>query len=91
MQVERYQILIRGLIGESWASYFTGMTLMTEPAGITRLCGEIADQSALHGIMNKIRDLNLKIISIQLLDNDGVTPVACRDCLKNKPSITSFG
>ncbi|MDD5082323.1 MAG: hypothetical protein PHU08_03000, partial [Dehalococcoidales bacterium] len=56
-----------------------------ETTGVTRFCGEIADQSALHGLLNKIRDLNLRLISVQLLDSDGVTPVECRYCPTNKP------
>jgi len=84
MKAERYQIKIQGLIGESWSPYFPGMTLISEVTGVTRLFGELADQSALHGILNKIRDLNLKLISVQLLDGDGITPVECRYCSLNK-------
>jgi len=84
MKTERYQIIIQGLISESWSPYFSEMTLTAEPTGVTRLCGEIADQSALHGLLNKIRDLNLKLISVQLLDSNGITPVECRYCLLNK-------
>jgi hypothetical protein len=90
MKAEKYQILFQGLIDKSWSLYFTGMTVTAEPTGMTRLCGEVVDQSALHGLLNKIRDLNLKLISVQLLDSDGVTPVECRNCLRNKPSNTSL-
>ncbi|MCL5985296.1 MAG: hypothetical protein M1371_01870 [Actinobacteria bacterium] len=85
MKAEKCQILFQGLIDESWSLYFTGMVLIAEPTGVTRLTGEIADQSALHGLLNKIRDLNLKLISVQLLDSDGVTPLECRYCRINKP------
>jgi len=85
MKVEKYQILFRGLIDKSWSLYFTGMTVIAEPTGVTRLRGEVADQSALYGLLNKIRDLNLTLISIQLLDSDGVTPCECRHCPQNKP------
>ena len=90
MKADRYQILIQGLIDESWSAYFAGMTLTAESRGVTRLCGEIADQSALHGLINKIRDLNLKLVSVQLIDADGVTPVECRYCRLNKPPITQI-
>lgn len=91
MKTERYQILIRGVVDEGWSAYFSGMTLRAEPNGVTRLCGEIADQSGLHGLLNKIRDLNLRLISVQLLDSDGITPVECGYCPQNKPANTSFG
>jgi len=85
MKAEKYQILFQGLIDENWSLYFAGMTVTAESTGVTRLRGEVADQSALHGLLNKIRDLNLKVISIKLLDSDGVTPVECRNCPQNKP------
>jgi len=84
MKAQRYQITILDSLSAGWATYFTGMTIITEPSGVTRICGELADQSALHGLLNKIRDLNLKLISVQLLDKDGVTPVECRCCPTNK-------
>lgn len=80
MKTEKYQILIQGLIDESWSAHFAGMILTIEPSGITRLSGELGDQSALHGLLNKIRDLNIKLISVQLLDSDSVTPIGCRYC-----------
>ncbi|MDA8218886.1 MAG: hypothetical protein M0Z94_14865 [Dehalococcoidales bacterium] len=98
MNARRYRIAVEGSIGESWSPYFAGLTVTAEPTGVTRLCGEIADQSALHGLLNKIRDLNLRLVSVQLLDSDGVTPVECRHCRmanptdgQNKPRNTPFG
>jgi hypothetical protein len=87
----KYRITTRGLLDESWSAYFSGMTISGEPGGTTGITGEIADQSALHGLLNKVRDLNLEIVSVLLLDVDGVTPVECRLCGKNKPLNTSFG
>jgi hypothetical protein len=91
MKAPSYQVTIQGLVDESWFAYFSGLTLIKEPSGVTKVFGEIADQSALHGLLNKIRDLNLRLISVQLLDTDGFTPVECRHCRMNKPSNTSFG
>ncbi len=84
MKAQRYQIIILNSLDKSWTTYFTGMTITGEAMGMTCLCGEIADQSALHGLLNKIRDLNLKLVSVQLLDSDGITPVGCRHCPMNK-------
>ncbi len=80
MKTQRYQIVILGFIDESWSTYFTGMTVRAMPTEVTRLSGEVADQSALHGLLNRIRDLNLRLVSVQLLDDDGSTPVECRHC-----------
>jgi hypothetical protein len=98
MKAQRYQIKILGFIDERWSSYFAGMAVTVEATGVTRLRGEIADDSALHGLLNKIRDLNLRIVSVQLLDSDGATPVECRHCQmsqpadgQNKPETTPFG
>jgi hypothetical protein len=91
MKAQSYHVTIQGLVDESWFACFTGMTVIKESSGVTRLSGEIADQSALHGLLRKIRDLNITLISIQLLEADGVTPVECRYCRMNKPSNMSFG
>lgn len=80
MQEQSYRINVLGSINETWSAYLSGMAVTEEPDGVGKIQGPIADQSALHGVLNKIRDLNLKIISVQLLDSNGVTPVECRYC-----------
>ncbi len=86
MKAEKYQILIQGHIDDSWSTHFAGMSLTPEPSGLTRLSGEIADQSALHGLLNKIRDLNLRLIAVDMLDSDGAIPSKCRYCPLNSPT-----
>jgi hypothetical protein len=71
--------MVQGIIDAGWSTYFSGTTITVEPGGVTRLYTETVDQSALHGLLNRVRDLNLK-----LLDDDGVTPVACRYCLRRR-------
>jgi hypothetical protein len=90
MKVLRYQIIVQGIIDAGWSVYFSGTTITIGQGGVTRLCTETADQSALHGLLNRVRDLNLRLIAVQLLDDEGVVPVACRYCPrrrapKNKP------
>ena len=58
-----YQIRIKGHLGSQWADWFGGMTI-TEDNGDTLLTGRVADQSALHGVLIKIRNLNLPIVSV---------------------------
>jgi hypothetical protein len=87
--VERYRIKVRGVIDSSWSTYFAGMAVVVEPPGVTSLSGEVADRSALHGLLNRIADLNLGIISVQLLDEDGTTPVECRHCRASEPAASA--
>ena len=84
MKAQRYQIILNGFIDASWSVYFSGMAMIIDSIGVTRLDGELADQSALHGLFHKIHGLNLKLVSVQLLESDGVTPVECRYCWKNR-------
>ncbi len=67
----KYQIKIKGMLDESW-SYWLGEVELTnreeEGARITLIYSEVHDQSALFGILNRIRDLNLPLISVIKLD-----------------------
>ncbi len=90
MQSHDYRITVRGLLDESWSSSFPGMAMSHGHDGLTRFMGFLVDQSALHGVLNKLRDMNLEIVSVLQLDVDGITPRECRSCAKNKPQNTSF-
>ena len=59
-----YQIRVKGHLGPDWAEWFEGLTISWEKPDETLLSGEIADQAALHGILNKIRDLGLPLLSV---------------------------
>ena len=63
-----YQIKLKGHLGESWADWFDEMTFTHEADGTTTLMGEIVDQAALHGLLKKIRDLGLPLISVNQVD-----------------------
>jgi len=58
-----YQIKVRGQLDEKWSEWFSGMTV-TFDSDITTLTGPVADQAALRGILSKIWDLNLTLISV---------------------------
>ena len=65
-----YEIRVEGELGDMWASWFEGLSIRKEFNGesgrhITVLYGLIPDQPSLHGLLNKIRDLNLTLISIK--------------------------
>jgi hypothetical protein len=59
-----YEILIEGHLSAQWSDWFDGLAIQNEPTGETRLTGVIADQSALYGVLTKIHDLNLVLISV---------------------------
>jgi len=59
-------IRLKGHLEERWVSWFEGNELSPDDDGTTRLQGWLADQSALHGILKKIRDLGLPIISVNI-------------------------
>jgi len=58
-----YQIKMQGRLDESWSGWFDGMTVASD-SDTTTLTGAVADQSALRGILNKLWDLNLALISV---------------------------
>lgn len=59
-----YQIRVKGQLDSSRSEWFEGWTITPEDGGITVLTGRVADQSALHGVLIKIRNLNLAIVSV---------------------------
>jgi hypothetical protein len=65
-----YEIRIGGRLGARWAPWFDGMSLTTADDGTTVLSGPVADQAALHGVLTRIRDLGLALVSVTRLDAD---------------------
>ena len=63
----RYEIRLQGRLGDRWAAWFDGLALTTEDDGTTVLRGEVADQAALHGLLHKVRDLGLPLVSVTRL------------------------
>jgi hypothetical protein len=58
-----YQIRVEGHLGPRWKDWFGGMTIALEDNGETLLTGPVADQAALHGLLRKVRDLGMPLIS----------------------------
>ncbi len=65
-----YEIRIKGHLDDRWAAWFEGLSFTHESDGTTTLDGPLTDQAALHGVLNRIRDLNLPIISVQCVSPD---------------------
>lgn len=70
-----YEIRIEGVLGERWTGWFEGLKVSSE-AGETIISGPVTDQPALHGVLVKVRDLGMCLISVRRLDpgEAGKTP-----------------
>ena len=64
----RYEIRVKGHLEPRWAVWFDGMTLTNEADGTTSIRGPVIDQAALHGVLNRLRDTGLPLISVTQLD-----------------------
>jgi hypothetical protein len=59
-----YQIRIKGHLGQQWTDWFEGLTITLEDNGDTLLSGKVVDQAALHGLLKKVRELGIPLISV---------------------------
>ena len=59
-----YQIRIKGHLGDQWTDWFEGLTLTLEDNGEMLLTGPVIDQAALHGVLRKVRDLGMPLLSV---------------------------
>ena len=59
-----YQIRIKGHLGREWEDWFEGLTITLEDNGETLLTGAVVDQAALHGVLRKVRDVGLPLLSV---------------------------
>ena len=58
-----YQIRVKGHLGRQWTNWFEGLTITLEDNGDTLLTGPVVDQAALHGLLKRVRDLGMPLIS----------------------------
>jgi hypothetical protein len=65
-----YKIRIKGHLDDRWAAWFDVLTLTLEDNGNTLLTGPVADQAALYGILKKVRDVGLSLISVNRVEPD---------------------
>lgn len=63
-----YQIRVKGHLGVEWAEWFGGLTLTLEENGETLLTSPALDQAALHGLLKKVRDLGLPLLSVNSVE-----------------------
>ncbi|MCA9904942.1 MAG: hypothetical protein KC547_13890 [Anaerolineae bacterium] len=65
-----YQIRIKGQLSAEWEDWFGGMNIALDDNADTILTGEVVDQAALYGLLKKVRDLGLSLISVQQIKPD---------------------
>ena len=65
-----YEIRIKGHLDQQWTEWFEGLTITLEDNGDTRLTGPVVDQAALHGLLKKVRDLGMPLLSVDSMRSD---------------------
>ena len=65
-----YEIRVKGHLGARWSAWFDGLALSLESDGTTTIRGVLADQPALHGVLQKVRDLGLDLVSVTRPESD---------------------
>jgi hypothetical protein len=66
-----YVLRVAGALDAHWAAWFAGLTMTVAADGTTTLAGPLVDQAALHGVLRKIRDLDLPLLSVERQDEPG--------------------
>ena len=87
--IPHYEIRVNGHLGSRWAAWFDGMTLTNEDDGTTVISGPVVDQAALHGVLQKLRDLGIGLRSLTQLGPDTETERPIGQPHPNAPGATS--
>ena len=66
----RYEIRLKGHLDSRWAAWFDGLSLTNESDGTTIINGPVVDQAALYGLLQKVRDLGLPLVSVTQVQPD---------------------
>ena len=69
----RYEIRLQGHLDSRWAVWFDGLSLTNQSDGTTLIHGPVADQAALHGLLQKVRDVGLPLVSVTQVEPDQPT------------------
>jgi hypothetical protein len=70
LEAGRYEIRLKGHLDGRWAAWFDGLSLSRESDGTTIIAGPINDQAALHGLLQKVRDVGLPLVSVICVEPD---------------------
>jgi hypothetical protein len=66
----RYEIRLKGHLAPRWAAWFDGLSLSSQNDGTTIISGLVADQAALHGLLHRVRDIGLPLVSVTRVEPD---------------------
>jgi hypothetical protein len=69
-EAERYEIRLTGHLDARWTDWFDGLTVSYDSDGTTIIGGQIVDQAALHGLLQRVRDLGLPLVSVRQVEGD---------------------
>ena len=69
-QSPQYEIRVTGHLGSRWAAWFDGLSLTNEDDGTTVISGSVVDQAALHGLLQKLRDIAVPLLSVTQVNAD---------------------
>ena len=69
---ELYRIVLKGHLDHAWSEWFEGLTITRADSGETILTGPVVDQTALHGVLMKIRDLGLPLLALMRINSGSV-------------------
>ncbi len=70
-KAQEYEIRVAGHLDGVWLEWFAGLSLRYEPDGTSTLAGPLADQAALHGLLDRIRDLGVALLSVHRIEPGG--------------------
>jgi hypothetical protein len=73
-QRQWYEIRLKGHLDDRWAEWFEGLTITLEDNGDTLMSGSVIDQAALHGLLKKVRDLGMPLVSVNQVQFNDTDP-----------------
>lgn len=71
--IQQYEIHVKGHLGPRWTAWFDGLSVTDEDGGISVIRGPVVDQAALHGLLQKLRDIGLPLVSVTQIPLDPMT------------------
>jgi hypothetical protein len=74
--VPQYEIRVAGHLAPRWSTWFDGLSVVTEAEGTTVIRGPVVDQAALHGLLQKLRDVGIPLISLTPIPSNAPEPPA---------------
>lgn len=69
-----YRLRVEGHLDDHWSAWFGGLSLTRDSDGTTSLSGVVQDQAALHGLLVKVRDLGVTLVSVEVVEPSGTSP-----------------